>query len=109
MSKTRLDKLLLERGLAGSRERAQALVLAGRVLVNEQKIDKPGAAVSVDAVVRMLGGDLRYVSRGGLKLETTLARRPRRNIRARDETALLAIATSRAPTWRTPLRPRRCR
>jgi 23S rRNA (cytidine1920-2'-O)/16S rRNA (cytidine1409-2'-O)-methyltransferase len=56
-----------------SRERAQALILAGRVLVNEQKVEKPGANVAADAVVRLLGDDLRYVSRGGLKLEAALA------------------------------------
>jgi len=72
MVKLRLDKLLVERGLAQSRERAQALVLAGRVLVNEQRVDKPGAGVAEDAIVRMLGEDLRYVSRGGLKLEGAL-------------------------------------
>jgi len=70
--KLRLDKLLLERGLAPSRERAQALILAGRVMVNDQKVDKPGASVASDATVRMLGEDLRYVSRGGLKLEHAL-------------------------------------
>ena len=70
--KTRLDKLLVDRGLAASRERAQALVLAGRVLVDEQRVDKPGAAVAEAASVRMLGEDLRYVSRGGLKLEGAL-------------------------------------
>ena len=70
--KRRLDKLLLERGLAPSRERAQALILAGRVLVNEQKIDKAGHAVDEGAAVRLLGDDLRYVSRGGLKLEAAL-------------------------------------
>jgi 23S rRNA (cytidine1920-2'-O)/16S rRNA (cytidine1409-2'-O)-methyltransferase len=70
--KLRLDKLLVERCLAQSRERAQALILAGKVLVNEQKIEKPGATVSSDAVVRLLGEDLRYVSRGGLKLEAAL-------------------------------------
>jgi 23S rRNA (cytidine1920-2'-O)/16S rRNA (cytidine1409-2'-O)-methyltransferase len=70
--KTRLDKFLVERGLVPSRERAQALILAGRVLVNEQKVEKPGAAVAEDATVRLLGGDLRYVSRGGLKLEAAL-------------------------------------
>jgi 23S rRNA (cytidine1920-2'-O)/16S rRNA (cytidine1409-2'-O)-methyltransferase len=70
--KLRLDKLLVDRGLAASRERAQALVLAGRVLVGEQKITKPGTAVDDTAVVRMLGDDLRYVSRGGLKLEAAL-------------------------------------
>ena len=70
--KTRLDKLLVERGLTPSRERAQALILAGKVLVNEQKIEKAGAAVEVEASVRLLGEDLRYVSRGGLKLERAL-------------------------------------
>jgi 23S rRNA (cytidine1920-2'-O)/16S rRNA (cytidine1409-2'-O)-methyltransferase len=70
--KVRLDKFLVERGLVPSRERAQALILAGRVLVNEQKVEKPGAAVADDAMVRLLGHDLRYVSRGGLKLEAAL-------------------------------------
>lgn len=72
--KQRLDKLLLERGLVPSRERAQALILAGRVLVNEQKLEKAGATVPADAQVRILGDDLRYVSRGGLKLERALER-----------------------------------
>ena len=53
--KARLDKLLVERGLAPTRERAQALILAGRVLVKEQKIDKPGHAVAGDAPIRLLG------------------------------------------------------
>lgn len=66
--KTRLDKLILQRGLAASRERAQALVLAGRVLVNEQKVEKCGASVDYDAVIRILGDEMPYVSRGGLKL-----------------------------------------
>ena len=70
--KVRLDKLLVDRRLAASRERAQALILAGRVLVAEQRIDKPGTAVADDAVIRMTGDDLRYVSRGGLKLEHAL-------------------------------------
>jgi len=70
--KLRLDKVLLERGLASSRERAQALILAGRVLVNGQKAEKPGVAVATDASIRVLGDDLRYVSRGGLKLERAL-------------------------------------
>jgi 23S rRNA (cytidine1920-2'-O)/16S rRNA (cytidine1409-2'-O)-methyltransferase len=72
--RNRLDKLLLERGLAPSRERAQALILAGRVLVNEQKIEKPGAPVDDAALLRVLGEDQRYVSRGGLKLEAALSR-----------------------------------
>jgi 23S rRNA (cytidine1920-2'-O)/16S rRNA (cytidine1409-2'-O)-methyltransferase len=70
--KVRLDKLLLERGMAGSRERARALILAGKVLVDEQKVEKCGTAVSRDAMIRLLGQDLKYVSRGGLKLEKAL-------------------------------------
>lgn len=72
--KLRLDKLLVERGFAASRERAQAMVLAGRVLVNQQKAEKAGAAVELDVEVRVLGEDLRYVGRGGLKLEAALKR-----------------------------------
>ena len=71
--KVRLDKLVFDRGLAPSRERAQALIVAGRVLVNEQKLEKPGTSVASDAMLRILGDDLRYVSRGGLKLERALA------------------------------------
>ena len=70
--KIRLDKLLVDRGLTPSRERAQALILAGKVLVNEQRIEKAGTSVQQDAVLRLLGDDLRYVSRGGLKLEKAL-------------------------------------
>jgi 23S rRNA (cytidine1920-2'-O)/16S rRNA (cytidine1409-2'-O)-methyltransferase len=72
--KIRIDKLLVERGLAASRERAQALVLSGRVLVNSQKVEKAGTAVDAEAEIRLLGTDLRYVSRGGLKLEAALRR-----------------------------------
>ncbi|MGC2184197.1 MAG: TlyA family RNA methyltransferase [Terriglobales bacterium] len=70
--KIRLDKLLFERGMATSRERAQALILAGKVLVNGQKVEKAGAGVETSAEIRLLGEDLRYVSRGGLKLEEAL-------------------------------------
>jgi 23S rRNA (cytidine1920-2'-O)/16S rRNA (cytidine1409-2'-O)-methyltransferase len=70
--KERIDKLLVERGLAESREKAQALVLAGVVLVNEQRVDKPGQAVDAAADVRLKGEVLRYVGRGGLKLEAAL-------------------------------------
>ena len=70
--KLRLDKILVERGLAASRERAQALILAGKVLVEEQRIDKAGAQVPEEASIRLLGEDLKYVSRGGLKLERAL-------------------------------------
>ena len=71
-AKTRLDKLLVDRGLTSSRQRAQALILAGKVLVNEQKIEKAGASIDPDSALRLLGEDLRYVSRGGLKLEKAL-------------------------------------
>ena len=70
--KVRIDKLLVERGLALSRERAQALVLAGRVLVNGQKVEKAGAGAEEDADIRLLGEDLPYVGRGGVKLEAAL-------------------------------------
>jgi 23S rRNA (cytidine1920-2'-O)/16S rRNA (cytidine1409-2'-O)-methyltransferase len=70
--KTRLDKLLVDRGLFPSRERAQALILAGKVLVNEQKVDKAGAQVDSDSAIRLLDRDLKYVGRGGLKLECAL-------------------------------------
>ncbi len=59
-------------GLVASRERARALILAGRVLVREQKIDKPGTAIAEDSPIRLLGEDQPYVSRGGLKLAAAL-------------------------------------
>ncbi len=68
MGKMRLDVLLVERGLMESRERARAAIMAGQVLVDDQKVDKAGAQVKEDAAIRLLGGDLPYVSRGGLKL-----------------------------------------
>jgi len=70
--KKRIDMLLVERGLAPSRERAQAMILAGRVLADEQKVSKAGQSVAEDCKLRLLGSDLRYVSRGGLKLEHAL-------------------------------------
>jgi len=70
--KIRLDKLLLERGFTTSRERAQALILAGHVLVGGQKIEKAGTNVDAEAEIRLLGEDLKYVGRGGLKLEKAL-------------------------------------
>ncbi len=69
--KTRLDRLLVERGLAESREKAQALIMAGEVLLNGQKAAKPGQAVAGDAALEVLARP-RYVSRGGLKLEAAL-------------------------------------
>jgi 23S rRNA (cytidine1920-2'-O)/16S rRNA (cytidine1409-2'-O)-methyltransferase len=70
--KTRLDVLLVERALAPSRERAQALLLAGNVLVNGQKITKPGSQVALDARIESIGEQQKYVSRGGVKLEGAL-------------------------------------
>jgi 23S rRNA (cytidine1920-2'-O)/16S rRNA (cytidine1409-2'-O)-methyltransferase len=70
--KFRLDKLLVDRGFAASRERAQALIIAGKVLVNEQKLDKSGAQVDEVSAIRLLVEDLKYVSRGALKLERAL-------------------------------------
>lgn len=72
MGRHRLDKLLVELGLASSRERAQALILAGRVLVDEAPATKAGAPVPEGAAVRIRGEDLPYVSRGGLKLQGAL-------------------------------------
>ena len=74
--KLRLEVRLVESGLVDSRERARALILAGRVLVAEQKVDKPGTAVDAEAPLRLLGDDPPFVSRGGLKLAAALARWP---------------------------------
>ena len=70
--KLRIDILLVERGLAPSRERAQALLMAGNVYVNGQKIDKPGAKIAADSPIDLTGLPQRYASRGGLKLEGAL-------------------------------------
>jgi 23S rRNA (cytidine1920-2'-O)/16S rRNA (cytidine1409-2'-O)-methyltransferase len=75
MKHERVDKLLVERGLAESRTKAQAMIMAGVVLVNEQRINKPSDLVPPDAEIRVKGGDdpaSRYVGRGGLKLEAAL-------------------------------------
>ena len=66
--KKRLDILLCDLGLAESREKAKAVIMAGTVYVNNQKADKPGEAVEEDAKVEVRGNPLLYVSRGGLKL-----------------------------------------
>ncbi len=71
-TKKRLDKLLVEKGLVKSRERAKALIMAGKVLVNGRVVDKAGAPVSPDARIEIKGEDIPYVSRGGLKLETAI-------------------------------------
>lgn len=69
--KERLDALLTARGFLKAGQ-AQAAIMAGQVLVNEQKIDKPGTQVPEEATIRLLGEKLKYVSRGGLKLEKAL-------------------------------------
>ncbi len=71
-AKERIDKLLVQQQLAGSRERARALILAGRVLVDDQTVDKVGTQVYLDASIRLRGEDIPFVSRGGLKLAKAL-------------------------------------
>jgi ribosomal 50S subunit-recycling heat shock protein len=94
--KSRLDLLLVERGLAASRERARALILAGRVLVNEQKIAKAGTAVAGDATVRLLGEDQPYVSRGGVNW-------PRPSIIGRSASRAALASTSGPPPAASPI------
>jgi len=72
-AKERLDKILVQRGLAGSRERARALILAGKVVVEDHVVDKAGHQVELNAPIRLKGMDIPYVSRGGIKLEAALA------------------------------------
>lgn len=72
MSKLRADQLLFERGLAESRTRAQALILAGLAWCGDQRIDKPGQQLAPDAPVRVKGRDHPWVSRGGMKLDHAL-------------------------------------
>ncbi len=73
MAKLRLDVAMTERGLAESRQKAQAIIMAGQVFVNGQKVDKAGAPVAPDAAIEIHGKTLKYVSRGGLKLEKAMA------------------------------------
>jgi 23S rRNA (cytidine1920-2'-O)/16S rRNA (cytidine1409-2'-O)-methyltransferase len=70
--KVRLDQLLVERGLADSRQKAQAMILAGNILVNRQKAEKPGHAVAADVEIEVLG-EMPFVSRGGYKLDAALS------------------------------------
>ena len=72
MAKKRVDLLLVERGLADTRQKAQALIMAGQVYTGERRCDKAGLALEEDAPLEVRGG-LRYVSRGGLKLEKAMA------------------------------------
>ena len=70
--KERLDTLLADMGFANSRERARSIIMAGVVYVDNQKLDKPGTKVSVNANIEVKGNPIPYVSRGGLKLEKAL-------------------------------------
>ena len=75
MTRERIDKLLVDRGLAESRTKAQAMIMAGVVLVDEQRVDKPSHQFDTNSSIRLKGGDdptSRYVGRGGLKLEAAL-------------------------------------
>jgi 23S rRNA (cytidine1920-2'-O)/16S rRNA (cytidine1409-2'-O)-methyltransferase len=81
----RLDKLLVDRGLTSSRERARRLIMAGQVFVDQQRVEKPGTLVGEAVAVEVRGEDLPYVSRGGLKLEAALRAWP---ILVRDQVAL---------------------
>ena len=72
MTKERIDVLLVQRGLAASRERAGALILAGKVVCNDNLIEKAGIRVESSAEIRLKGEDIPFVGRGGLKLEAAL-------------------------------------
>ncbi len=72
LMKKRIDVLLYEKGLAPSREKAKVMIMAGNVYVNNQKYDKPGDTVNEDAEIEVRGSTLKYVSRGGLKLEKAM-------------------------------------
>ena len=70
--KKRLDLLLFERGMTESRQKAQAIIMSGQVYVNGRKADKAGTPTAEDASIEIRGGGLKYVSRGGLKLEKAM-------------------------------------
>ena len=73
MEKERLDVLLVNRGMVESREKAKAVIMAGNVLVNGQREDKAGTMIDVKAQITVKGSQLKYVSRGGLKLEKAMS------------------------------------
>ena len=72
IKKKRLDVLVFDKGLANSRQRASALIMAGNILVDNQPVDKPGSMVSVDAEIVNKGPELPFVSRGGFKIEKAI-------------------------------------
>ena len=99
-NKTRLDLLLVERGLEQTRQRAQAMIMSGLVFVDGQRVDKAGTAVPNDAQIEVRGNTLRYVSRGGLKLEKAMTKRRDKGLRRRRR-----LRTARLEA---PLRRARC-
>ncbi|MDE6385750.1 MAG: hypothetical protein K2L36_06370 [Eubacterium sp.] len=74
--KIRLDVAVFEKGYAPSREKAKAIIMAGQVYVNNQKVDKAGTEIKEDDVLEVRGSTLKYVSRGGLKLEKAMQEFP---------------------------------
>ena len=76
VTKKRLDLLMVEKGLEESRSKAQARIMAGEVVVNDQRVDKPGTAVKIDANIRLKGDGNPYASRGGLKIAGAFAHWP---------------------------------
>ena len=72
MAKKRLDQLVVEYGIAESREKAKALIMAGQIYADNQKADKPGTTYGDDVKIELRGNKLKYVSRGGLKLEKAM-------------------------------------
>ena len=72
MAKKRLDAILVEQGFFDTRSKAQAAIMAGQILVNDLKVDKPGTQVADEVKIKIIGSKLPYVSRGGLKLEKAL-------------------------------------
>ena len=72
MAKKRLDVILVEQGFFDTRSKAQAAIMAGQILVNDLKVDKPGTQVADEVKIKIIGSKLPYVSRGGLKLEKAL-------------------------------------
>ncbi len=75
-NKKRLDLIVFEKGLVSSRMRAKAVIMAGRILVNNIVVDKPGLSIKTDAEIILKGDDIAFVSRGGLKLEKALKEMP---------------------------------
>lgn len=72
MKKIRLDVALVEQGFCTSREKAKAVIMTGNVFVNNERVDKAGTSISVESEIEVKGGEQKYVSRGGLKLEKAI-------------------------------------